>query len=114
MREFSIPLGVSAIILFGVSIIASFLTSTSFGTWLSLAFALFVYGIVPGYSVLLFLPLKSFERVILAFGVSFGLVPLLLYVLDIFGFGFSRVTILFVILLIVVISVFFRKHWRLI
>ena len=95
-----------------LAIIASWLTPTKLSSWLSLAFALFVYGILPGYMILLFIPLKQIERIILGIGLSFAVIPVLLYTVDIFHTPLNKTTILILVALITIISWLYRKYWK--
>lgn len=104
MKKHALPLGWTALVLLVLAVLGGLFTPTSMPTMLSLALAFFLYYILPGYSVLLFLELDAVERVLLAVPASAVFVPVLLYFADLVGLGLSRTIVLGAIALITVIS----------
>jgi len=99
MKELK-PLLVTCVFLFALALTGSIFLPTRFTSLATLALALFAYLIVPGYTLLLHLNLKTHERIILGSAASTALLPLIYYTLDIIGVPLSRTTVLLVIILV--------------
>lgn len=97
------PLGVIAVVLAVGAVIAG-MTAGGVLSWLSLALALFLYGFLPGYAILLHLELDAVERGIFAFPAGVIAVSLALYFLNLFGVMLTRITVLAVIIAVVAVS----------
>jgi uncharacterized membrane protein len=98
--SYIIPLGVTAGILFILSVLMAIFTPTKFITTLLLAGAFFLYFIIPGYSLLLFLKLSHLERILLGVGVSAAIVPTLLYIVNLFNILNTKAVIIAICILL--------------
>lgn len=84
-----------------IALAASLLTPTKLMTLLSIAAGLFLYLILPGYFLLLSLDIDDIERIILSTSIGVALIPLILFVLNLF---WIRITLWLLIALILMIS----------
>jgi hypothetical protein len=106
MKSHLKPLGLTAGVLLVLALAGGLFTETSTLTMLSLALGFFLYFILPGYSVLLFLRLDDLERVLLAVPASAAIVPTALYFANVFGLPLSRTMVVSVIVLVTLVSWF--------
>lgn len=86
------PLVYSAAALIAVAAILTAATPLIASSAFSLAFAIFIYLIVPGYCVLLNFKLDGVERVLLGIPVSAAILPILHYLLNQAGLLITPVT----------------------
>jgi len=96
MKEHLKPLAWTAGILAVLALVGGLVTPTSMITMLTVALAVFLYFILPGYSVLLFLKLDAVERILLSVPTSAILVPIVLYFANVFGLPLSRTVVIMV------------------
>lgn len=97
------PLAVVAGILGGAALLAGIFTPAQVLTWLSLAFAIFIYFFLPGCSLLMHLELDTMERCIFAFPIGAILTSVLLYIFNIISVKFNIVMVLIAILIVTII-----------
>jgi hypothetical protein len=98
------------VLLLSIALLSSLFLPTKTTTLLSVALATWFYFILPGYSILHYLDLKGYERVILGTAVGASLIPTVFYTLDIAGIPLSTPVIIISILLISGTALFFRKN----
>ena len=88
---------ITAGILFLAAVVGVIFSSTSSKSLFSFVFAVFVYLVMPGYFILLNFDFSALERIIFGLAVSVVVVPIFLYVIDIFGFSLGSRNVIFVI-----------------
>jgi len=103
------PLLVVVGMLFIAAVIGAIATPTKFTTLLTLVSAAFIYLVLPGYVLLLNVELDDIERVVLSTAVGIGLIPLILFNLNLFWFRISKPNVLLVIFAVIVIGVALRE-----
>jgi len=105
--------GVLTAVIFAGSFIAGFFVP-SIKTWLGLAFGIWFYFFVPGYTLLLLLDLDNIERSIFAFPTGAIMTSLMLYVFNLVGIALTTASVIAAIVIVTVIPLFFwlrkRKH----
>jgi uncharacterized membrane protein len=84
-----------------LAIVGAIFTPTRFITLLSIMLGLFLFLILPGYLLLLNVELDDIERVILSTAVGISLIPIMLFVLNLF---WIRISLGLVIALIILVS----------
>lgn len=91
------PLLYSAGVLIAVAAVLTAVTQLIASNAFSLAFAIFIYLIVPGYCVLLNFELDGVERILLGIPVSAAILPVLHYLLNQAGLLITPVATLLLI-----------------
>lgn len=105
--------GILTAVIFIAGIIAGFFVP-SVKAWLGLAFGIWFYFFVPGYTLLLLLDLDSVERAIFAFPTGAIMTSLMLYVFNLIGIALTTASVVVAIVIVTAIPLFFwlrkKKH----
>jgi uncharacterized membrane protein len=93
-----------------LAIVGGIFTPTRLITLLSIMLGLFLYLILPGYLVLLNVELDDIERVILSTAVGISLIPIILFLLNLFWIRISFWLVVALILLVSLAGIALREH----
>jgi uncharacterized membrane protein len=72
-------------------------------------FSLFCYLLLPGYFILLNIELDDLERIVLSTAIGIGIIPLILFNLNLFWIRIGRLTVITVIVSVIIIGILFKE-----
>ncbi len=104
------PLGWSLVILLVIALAGIMFTDTGFSGMFTLAFAIFVYLILPGYLIMLNFKFTALERIIVGMVISAAVIPAFLYAINVFGLSLSTLNVIIVIIVVSALAVWYRKE----
>jgi uncharacterized membrane protein len=103
------PLIMTFALFFLIAVSGSIFTPTRLITLLSIMLGLFCYLILPGYFLLLNIELDDIERIILSTAIGIALIPIILFVLNLFYIKITFWLIILIIFLIMFIGIFLKE-----